>query len=228
MPTPATPVAYERGRKALDGSADYLAKQDRLGRERMLIYKTMLLTGLRLGELASITVGQLHLDAPQPHAELLAKDAKAGHRALIPLRADFIDDLGDWLHDKLKALRDEAEKNGDPLPLRLPLEGPLFSVPRNLIKSFNLDLAAAGIDKKDERGRTVDLHALRHTFGTHLSKNGVPPRTAQAALRHSSLHLTMNVYTAPTLVDVARAPKALPSLRMDGADLPQREAQQRS
>jgi integrase len=45
---------------------------------------------------------------------------------------------------------------------------------------------------------------LRHTFGTHVSKNGVP-RTAQAAMRHSSLDLTMpahrgeNVHTAPSL-----------------------------
>ncbi len=56
---------------------------------------------------------------------------------------------------------------------------------------------------QDTRGRTVDLHALRYTFGTHLSKNGVAPRTAQAALRHSSLDLTMNVYTDPTLLDVS-------------------------
>jgi len=56
---------------------------------------------------------------------------------------------------------------------------------------------AAGIPKEDERGRTVDLQALRDTFGTHLSKNGVAPRTAQAALRHSSLNLTMNSYTDP-------------------------------
>ena len=49
--------AYERGRDALRDSPDFLDKQDRLGRERMLIYKTMVLTGLRLGELASITVG---------------------------------------------------------------------------------------------------------------------------------------------------------------------------
>ncbi len=96
--------------------------------------------------------------------------------------------------------------------MQLPADEPLFSVPRNLIKSFNLDLAAAGIPKEDERGRTVDLHALRHTFGTHLSKNGVPPRTAQAALRHSSLDLTMNVYTDPTLLDVAGALEALPGL----------------
>ena len=65
-------------------------------------------------------------------------------------------------------------------------------------------------DREAKRARSraggIDLHALpfdrlaalsnvegRHTFGTHLSKNGVAPRTARAALRHSSLDLTMNV-----------------------------------
>lgn len=57
----------------------------------------------------------------------------------------------------------------------------------------------------------VDLHALRHTFGTHLSKAGVAPRTAQAAMRHSSLELTMNVHTDPRLLDVGAAVDALPS-----------------
>ena len=208
-------AAYERGQKALEGSPDYLADQERLGLERMLIYKTMVLTGLRLGELASITVGQLHLHARQPHAELLAKDEKAGRGALIPLRADLVENLRDWLEEKLEAMRGEAEEKGAPLPLKLALDEPVFAVPQNLIKSFNLDLAAAGIDKRDERGRTVDLHALRHTFGTHLSKNGVPPRTAQAAMRHSSIDLTMNVYTDPTLLDVAGAVETLPALQMD-------------
>lgn len=136
-------ATYERGRKALEGSPDYLAKQERLGLERMLIHKTMVLTGLRLGELASITVGQLHLDAPQPHAELLARDAKAGSAALIPLRHDLAEDLRHWLDEKLQALRGEAEEKGAPLPLMLPAHEPLFSIPRNLVKSFNLDLAGA-------------------------------------------------------------------------------------
>ena len=56
------------------------------------------------------------------------------------------------------------------------------------------------------------LYSSRHTFGTHLSKNGVAPRTAQAAMRHSSLDLTMNVYTDPTLLDVAGAVEVLPDL----------------
>jgi len=70
----------------------------------------------------------------------------------------------------------------------------------------------------------VDIHALRHTFGTHLSKNGVPPRTAQAAMRHSSLDLTMNVYTDPELLDVAGAVEALPELSLsnEGQAKPER------
>jgi hypothetical protein len=68
-------------------------------------------------------------------------------------------------------------------------------------------------------GHIVDNHALRHTFGTHLSRAGVPPRTAQAAMRHSSIDLTMNIYTDPTLLDVAGAVEALPELSAiaDGA-----------
>lgn len=73
-----------------------------------------------------------------------------------------------------------------------------------------VDLVAAGIAKTDERGRTVDLHCLRHTFGPHLAMAGVTPRVAMAAMRHSSIQLTMNVYTDPTLLDVAGAITQLP------------------
>jgi integrase len=105
---------------------------------------------------------------------------------------------------------------GRPVLFTLSLDDPLFTVPQDLVKVFDRDLASAGIPKRDERGRTVDVHTLRHTFGTHLSKNGVAPRTAQAAMRHSSLDVTMNVYTDPTLLDVAGAVEALPELRLTG------------
>ena len=60
-------------------------------------------------------------------------------------------------------------------------------------------------------------------LGTLLSKGGVTPRTAQAAMRHSSLDLTMNVYTDPRLLDVAGALESLPDLPLDEA--PQTERQ---
>ena len=84
------------------------------------------------------------------------------------------------------------------------------------MRIFDRDLRAAGIEKVDERGRTLDIHALRHTFGTHLSKAGVAPRMAQALMRHSDIDLTMNVYTDPTLLDGHGALDALPSMAVNG------------
>jgi hypothetical protein len=92
----------------------------------------------------------------------------------------------------------------------------VFYVPTGLLRILNRDLKLAGIPKRDERGRTVDIHALRHTFGTHLSKGGVSPRTAQAAMRHSSVDLTMNVYTDPKLLDVHGALDAIPQMPLNG------------
>ena len=88
----------------------------------------------------------------------------------------------------------------------------LFDVPKQLIKAFNRDLLAADVDKQDDQGRTLDVHALRTSFATLLSVGGVAPRTAQAAMRHSKIDLTMNTYTDPRLLDVAGAMDALPPL----------------
>jgi integrase len=79
-----------------------------------------------------------------------------------------------------------------------------------LLKAFNMDLKYAGIGKKDERGRTVDLHSLRHTFGTLLARSGVAPRTAMELMRHSDIRLTTNIYQHLELVDTAGAVNQLP------------------
>jgi hypothetical protein len=97
-------------------------------------------------------------------------------------------------------------------------------VPADLVRAFDRDIAVADIPKRDERGRTLDVHALRHTFGTHLSKGGVAPRTTQAVMRHSVLELTMNTYTDPKLLDVAGALDVFPELPLD--DRPHTERQQ--
>src|SRR5262249_38091557 len=53
------------------------------------------------------------------------------------------------------------------------------------------------------------------TFGTLMSKGGVPLRTAQAAMRHSDPKLTANVYTDPKLQDVRGALDVLPALPLE-------------
>jgi hypothetical protein len=91
----------------------------------------------------------------------------------------------------------------------------VFQVPRNFVKVLDQDLRLAGIPKRDAAGRVVDVHSLRHTFCSHLSKGGVALRTAQAAMRHSDPKLTANTYTDPELLDVAGALDALPLLPLD-------------
>ena len=185
---------------------------ERLGRERALIYKALVLTGLRKSELASITVGQLELDGPYPYAILHAANEKNRRGSEIPLRADMVADIRQWLAEKLSVAQQDALRHRQPPPEALSSDTPVFTVPTALVKILDRDLALAGIPKKDGRGWSVDVHAMRHTFGTLLSRGNVAPRTAQAAMRHSSLDLTMNVYTDPQLLDVAGALEALPQL----------------
>jgi len=134
-------------------------------------------------------------------------------------------ELRDWLAEKLVVAQAEARLRGVRVPLTLPSKTRLFDVPDKLSKILNRDLKAAGIAKRDDRGRTLDVHALRHTFGTLLSVSGVAPRVAQAAMRHSKLDLTMTVYTDDRMLDVAKAVAALPAIPPVGSAGPTESGQ---
>ena len=203
-----------------------------LGRERAVLYKTLLLTGLRKSELASITIGQACLDGPLPHVVLEAPDEKNREGGELPLRLDLAADLRAIVAERLATIRADAMRRDEPVPSQLPSDMKLLNVPTGLIRIMDRDLVAAGIArievrggrkvvvKRDARGRTVDVHALRTSFGTHLSKAGVPLRTAQAAMRHSKPELTANCYTDPVLLDVAGAIEMLPKLSLGQVDAP--------
>ena len=91
------PRAAELARERLKDSPAFLDEREQLGRERALIYKTLVLTGLRKGELASLTVGQLKLDGPMPFVILNAADEKNRQGSTIPLRHDLANDLTEGL-----------------------------------------------------------------------------------------------------------------------------------
>jgi len=207
-------AAVERARVALKDNPELIAELERTGHERALVYKTLVLTGLRKGELASLTVGQLELAGAVAYAILNPADEKNRQGSNIPLRADLANELASWLAERLDGLRAVARRKHDPIPARLPASTPLLNVPTGLARILDRDLAVAGIPKRDERNRVFDVHALRVTFGTHLCAAGVPLRTAQAAMRHSKPELTANIYTDPKLLDVAGAINKLPALAL--------------
>ena len=215
------PAAVERARERLSDNPALVAELDRTGQERALTLKTLVLTGLRKGELGSITVGRCTLDGTTPHLELEAADEKNRQGSLLPLPADLADDLRAWLAERAADATAPVKRKPRPGVLRLggpqtlPADAPLFDVPAGLVRILDRDLKAAGIAKIDDRGRSLDVHAMRHTFGTLLSAAGVAPRVAQAAMRHSSIDLTMNVYTDPRLLDVGGAVASLPVLSLN-------------
>jgi integrase len=204
-------VAAERGRAALAGSPRFIELLERRGRERALIYRTLLLTGLRKGELASITIGQLELDSRPAVLHLAAADEKSRRGTAIPLRDDLAAGIREFLGNRA-AIPFKVGRTMRETRMELDTAAPLFEVPNALWRILNRDLAAAGIQKRDARGRVIDVHAMRHTFGTYLCRAGVPLRTAQAAMRHSDPKLTANVYTDPALLDIAGAINSLPRL----------------
>jgi len=207
--------AAERGRGRL--RPDVTERLDRLGRERALLYAVLVTTGLRRKELASITMGDVLLGEERPVIRLRAADAKNGEAALLPLRPDVAAALRDWIDERTEAIC--RQRVGIAGAVRPADDMPLFDVPDKLVRVLDRDIAAAGIAKRDDRGRTVDVHALRGTFGTHLARAGTDPVTLKTLMRHAKIETTLAFYVDGRLLDVDRAVGRLPAV-LDGAEMP--------
>jgi integrase len=163
------------------------------GRDRADLYAFLAGTGLRTDEVRQLRIADLELDGPVPVVRLSAAITKNGQDDIVPLRTDL-----------LAMLREQVQG-------RKPTD-PLFNIPSGLIQRFHADCRRAGIPHRDDRGLVVDVHSLRTTFGTWLSRSGVPPRVAQQLMRHSDIRLTMGVYTDPRLFDLQGAVESIPSV----------------
>jgi len=170
------------------------------GPDRAMLYLVAVNTGLRASELASLTPESFELDAAQPLVCCRAGYTKNGDEAELPLRQDVVAMLRDWLADKAA---------GEPVwPGK-------WASQRHGAEMIRIDQTAADVDYEDERGRVADFHALRHTFISNLARAGVHPRNAQALARHSTIDLTMNVYTHVSMNDLVRDVESLPALGAD-------------
>jgi len=150
---------------------------------RAPVYLMAMHTGLRRSEIGELCWGDLMLDGVEPYMLVRASTTKNKRKVRRVLASE--------LAAVLRSIRAETWRDGDyALRRRLPRG-----------RAFRDDLEAAGIEWKDDLGRTVDLHALRKTFITNMVLAGVAPRMAKEAARHSDQRLTDEVYT-----DVARLP----------------------
>lgn len=139
--------ALERARFQLRNNPELQDRLEWLGRQRALIFKMLVLTGLRKGELAALRVNQLQFDGSHPHFVLNAADEKNREGNSIPLRQDMADDLRKWLNDRQQQDTKLALRlSGSPRPADDSLAmSPVFIVPNALVKILKRDLKAAGI-----------------------------------------------------------------------------------
>jgi len=174
-------------------------------------YRIYLMTGMRLSELRTLKVEDVHIDlAITPHIKLKGRNEKNRKGSTIPLEPEVVEILRKYMAGKTP-------------------EDLVIHVPHDLRKRLLGDLEAAKISScriVEENGikrryDVVDVHSLRVTFCTLLAKAKVPLTVAQKRMRHSTPSLTANVYTILTDADLIQ-----PEYRI-GANLGNRQTGQK-
>jgi integrase/recombinase XerD len=166
-----------------------MIKLRREGRVRALVYNTVAQTGLRRKETKLFLIKNVDFENG---VTWLPQDVpKSGHEQYVRLNSD----LARRLRAYIRTL-ENTEPDAPLFPSTRSWTGkraPKSAVPT--IKTFNKDLVAAGLPKKDARDRVLDFHALRMTYITHLRLAGVSLDMAKRLARHSDVRLTEDIYT---------------------------------
>ena len=189
-------LSVEELRRLLDATRNGPDRFGMTGPERATLYRVAVETGLRRGELASLTRASFALDGGRPTVTVQAAYSKHRREDVLPIRPDTAADLRDFLACKMP-------------------DSPAFAVPASRHESaamFRADLEAVGLRYVDAAGRYADFHALRHTCGSLLAASGVHPKVAQSIMRHCTIDLTMSRYTHVFAGQEADAVAALPDL----------------
>src|SRR5450432_2203543 len=132
------------------------------------LWRALLETGARYGELVRVTWADVDFD--RALLTLRATNTKSRKERSIPLLGVLVSELR-ALQPAHAAILGRPLRPSD-LVFRSP-EGcawPRHSV--NVTRMLHRLLEAAEIDRKDAQGKKVDLHGLRHAFGSRLARAG--------------------------------------------------------
>ncbi|OBJ87776.1 MULTISPECIES: tyrosine-type recombinase/integrase [Mycobacterium] len=160
-------------------------------RDRAIIL-TILLAGLRAGELRAANVGDVRLTEAGGVIHVRGKGNK--DRA-IPIEAALIDVLSDYLASRgtrFPAASRRRQGSDVPVLRRWPTTAPLFvgvdgqritrgALQYRILRAFKL----AGPDAHRNPGALV--HALRHTYATELANTNISVYTLMKLLGHESM-----------------------------------------
>lgn len=181
------------------GEANHRKKSSRIPQAPM--WRAFLETGARWSELTRVAWSDL--DTVRRTLLLRAENTKAKRRRIVPLGRQMLAELSrlQGLHERALG---RAVTGSDPV-FRTP-EAARWSRPtNNAMRIFDRLLARAEIPRVDAEGRKVDIHALRHTFGSRMARNGAGLVHVQRLMGHSDPKLTAQVYTHLDVEDLRGA-----------------------
>ena len=135
-------------------------------------------SGLRLSEIRTLRLEQLHLDAG-----FINVIGKGNKERVVPVGSKATAAINHWL----TVGRPDLVKPKTPAAVFITQRGTQFSRITMWLR-IKKRVAAAGIE------RNVTPHMLRHSFATHLLEHGADLRVIQELLGHSSISTT-EVYT---------------------------------
>lgn len=174
------------------------AGHDRLG----VAVVVMLGTGLRIGEMLALRWQDVDLEqgvirvtrsasrvrTPDGGTTVVVQEPKtASGRRSIPLPPPVLSALQHWrVQQAEERLLMGSAWQDTGLVFTTPLGTMLDQ--RNFARLLDKLAAEAGIAR-------LNVHALRHTYATRLLEAGVPAKTAQELLGHSTVTLTLDIYS---------------------------------
>ncbi len=175
---------------------------DAVGLRNKAIIELFYSSGIRLGELVGLNVGDI--DYTQALMKIRGKGKK---ERIVPIGDHAIVALHAYLGKRNEMLKRDI-KNGPDGPVFISREGTRLST-RSVARVIDKLVILSGL------GRKISPHKLRHTFATHMMESGADLRAIQEFLGHESLSTTQK-YTS---VSVGRLleiyDKAHPRARMD-------------
>jgi integrase len=201
-----------------EGSPDVRCGMD--GPRRALCYRLGMETGARAGELDSLTRESFDLDASPPVMHIAATASKRRRADRVYLRPDTAARLRDVMAMTFPAQALFTIKGRGARMIRADIaEARRAYIQAAPNKAIRGERKASGfLVYRDRDGKVLDFHSTRHTCATMLAASGAHPKTAQAILRHSTIGLTMNLYTHGDDAQEAAAVAALPELRATGTE----------
>lgn len=148
-------------------------------RDRTIVY-CFYATGLRLRELASLTLADVNF-----HSQQITVRGKGGRTRVIPFSRDLLTVLRAWLQERESWLQETGRGRTGALFIRPDGEA---MTPLQVSRAVNAVLAQVAAAGK------TNPHILRHSFATHLVDAGADLVAVKELLGHRSLSTTQ-VYT---------------------------------